>query len=45
VPKQLDATVLQHAIDGEGMWRGVSPANIGYVVYDHTLIARYTAAA
>jgi methylenetetrahydrofolate dehydrogenase (NADP+) / methenyltetrahydrofolate cyclohydrolase len=45
LPKQLDQTVLQHAIDPVKDVEGVSPANIGYVVYGHTLIAPCTALA
>ena len=45
LPKHLDATVLQHAIDTVKDVEGVSPANIGYVVYGHTLIAPCTALA
>jgi methylenetetrahydrofolate dehydrogenase (NADP+)/methenyltetrahydrofolate cyclohydrolase len=45
LPKHLDATVLQHAIDPVKDVEGVSPANIGYVVYGHTLIAPCTALA
>jgi methylenetetrahydrofolate dehydrogenase (NADP+)/methenyltetrahydrofolate cyclohydrolase len=45
LPSQLDAPVLQHAIDPVKDVEGVSPANIGYVVYGHTLIAPCTALA
>jgi methylenetetrahydrofolate dehydrogenase (NADP+)/methenyltetrahydrofolate cyclohydrolase len=45
MPRQLDATVLQHAIDPVKDVEGVSPANIGYVVYGHTIIAPCTALA
>ena len=45
LPKHLDATLLQHAIDPVKDVEGVSPANIGYVVYGHTLIAPCTALA
>ena len=45
LPRQLDATLLQHAIDPVKDVEGVSPANIGYVVYGHTLIAPCTALA
>ena len=45
LPQHLDATVLQHAIDPVKDVEGVSPANIGYVVYGHTLIAPCTALA
>jgi methylenetetrahydrofolate dehydrogenase (NADP+)/methenyltetrahydrofolate cyclohydrolase len=45
LPKHLDATELQHAINPVKDVEGVSPANIGYVVYGHTLIAPCTALA
>jgi len=45
LPKHLDATVLQHKIDPVKDVEGVNPANIGYVVYGHTLIAPCTALA
>ena len=45
LPKHLDATLLQHAIDPIKDVEGVCPANIGYVVYGHTLIAPCTALA
>src|SRR5256885_16727798 len=45
LPPHLDATILQHAIDPVKDVEGVSPANIGYVVYGHTLIAPCTALA
>lgn len=45
LPRHLDATLLQHAIDPVKDVEGVSPANIGYVVYGHTLIAPCTALA
>src|SRR5258706_3109358 len=45
VPEQLDATELQYQIDPVKDVEGVNPANIGYVVYGHTLIAPCTARA
>lgn len=45
VPKHLDATELQYLIDPVKDVEGVNPANIGYVVYGHTLIAPCTALA
>ena len=45
LPKQLDATMLQYAINPVKDVEGVSPSNIGYVVYGHTLIAPCTALA
>src|SRR5881394_674737 len=45
LPKHLDATKLQYAIDPVKDVEGVNPANIGYVVYGHTLIAPCTARA
>src|SRR5687767_3383689 len=45
LPAHLDATVLQHRIDPVKDVEGVNPANIGYVVYGHTLIAPCTALA
>ena len=45
LPKQLDATLLQYQIDPMKDVEGVNPANIGYVVYGHTLIAPCTALA
>ncbi len=45
VPAHLDATLLQYAIDPVKDVEGVNPANIGYVVYGHTLIAPCTALA
>ena len=45
LPKQLDATQLQYQIDPVKDVEGVNPANIGYVVYGHTLIAPCTALA
>jgi len=45
LPGHLDATKLQYAIDPVKDVEGVNPANIGYVVYGHTLIAPCTALA
>src|SRR5438045_2182207 len=45
VPEHLDATELQYQIDPVKDVEGVNPANIGYVVYGHTLIAPCTARA
>jgi methylenetetrahydrofolate dehydrogenase (NADP+)/methenyltetrahydrofolate cyclohydrolase len=45
VPEQMDATELQYAIDPVKDVEGVNPANIGYVVYGHTLIGPCTALA
>jgi len=45
LPGHLDATKLQHAIDPVKDVEGVNPANIGFVVYGHTLIAPCTALA
>jgi methylenetetrahydrofolate dehydrogenase (NADP+)/methenyltetrahydrofolate cyclohydrolase len=45
LPKHLDATELQYRIDPVKDVEGVNPANIGYVVYGHTLIAPCTAHA
>ena len=45
LPKELDATQLQYQIDPVKDVEGVNPANIGYVVYGHTLIAPCTALA
>jgi methylenetetrahydrofolate dehydrogenase (NADP+)/methenyltetrahydrofolate cyclohydrolase len=45
VPRQLDPTELQYQIDPVKDVEGVNPANIGYVVYGHTLIAPCTALA
>ncbi|MGD0767411.1 MAG: bifunctional 5,10-methylenetetrahydrofolate dehydrogenase/5,10-methenyltetrahydrofolate cyclohydrolase [Tepidisphaeraceae bacterium] len=44
-PPHLDATELQYKIDPVKDVEGVNPANIGYVVYGHTLIAPCTAMA
>ena len=43
LPEHLDATELQYQIDPVKDVEGVNPANIGYVVYGHTLIAPCTA--
>jgi len=45
LPGHLDATVMQYQIDPVKDVEGVNPANIGYVVYGHTLIAPCTALA
>ena len=45
LPKHLDATEMQYQIDPIKDVEGVNPANIGYVVYGHTLIAPCTAMA
>ncbi|MFI5380683.1 MAG: bifunctional 5,10-methylenetetrahydrofolate dehydrogenase/5,10-methenyltetrahydrofolate cyclohydrolase [Tepidisphaerales bacterium] len=45
LPKHLDATEVQYLIDPVKDVEGVNPANIGYVVYGHTLIAPCTAHA
>jgi methylenetetrahydrofolate dehydrogenase (NADP+)/methenyltetrahydrofolate cyclohydrolase len=45
LPRHLDATALQYRIDPVKDVEGVNPANIGYVVYGHTLIAPCTALA
>jgi methylenetetrahydrofolate dehydrogenase (NADP+)/methenyltetrahydrofolate cyclohydrolase len=45
LPAHLDATQLQYQIDPVKDVEGVNPANIGYVVYGHTLIAPCTALA
>jgi len=45
LPPGLDATELQYAIDPVKDVEGVNPANIGHVVYGHTLIAPCTARA
>jgi methylenetetrahydrofolate dehydrogenase (NADP+)/methenyltetrahydrofolate cyclohydrolase len=45
LPEHLDATELQYKIDPVKDVEGVNPANIGYVVYGHTLIAPCTARA
>jgi methylenetetrahydrofolate dehydrogenase (NADP+)/methenyltetrahydrofolate cyclohydrolase len=45
LPSHLDATEMQYQIDPIKDVEGVNPANIGYVVYGHTLIAPCTAMA
>jgi methylenetetrahydrofolate dehydrogenase (NADP+)/methenyltetrahydrofolate cyclohydrolase len=45
LPAGLDATELQYQIDPVKDVEGVNPANIGHVVYGHTLIAPCTARA
>jgi methylenetetrahydrofolate dehydrogenase (NADP+) / methenyltetrahydrofolate cyclohydrolase len=45
LPPGLGATELQYAIDPMKDVEGVNPANIGHVVYGHTLIAPCTARA
>src|SRR5579864_9122711 len=45
LPAHLDATAMQYQIDPVKDVEGVNPANIGYVVYGHTLIAPCTALA
>lgn len=45
LPQHLDATEMQYQIDPVKDVEGVNPANIGYVVYGHTLIAPCTALA
>jgi len=45
LPTHLDATEMQYQIDPVKDVEGVNPANIGYVVYGHTLIAPCTALA
>jgi len=45
LPRHLDATALQYQINPIKDVEGVNPANIGYVVYGHTLIAPCTALA
>jgi len=45
LPAQLQTTELQYQIDPLKDVEGVNPANIGYVVYGHTLIAPCTALA
>ena len=44
LPPHLDRARLQYEIDVVKDVEGVNPANIGYVVYGHTLIAPCTAA-
>ena len=43
LPQKLDTQRLQYEIDVVKDVEGVNPANIGYVVYGHTLIAPCTA--
>jgi methylenetetrahydrofolate dehydrogenase (NADP+)/methenyltetrahydrofolate cyclohydrolase len=43
VPQHIDAARMQYEIDVVKDVEGVNPANIGYVVYGHTLIAPCTA--
>jgi methylenetetrahydrofolate dehydrogenase (NADP+)/methenyltetrahydrofolate cyclohydrolase len=45
LPAQLNTTALQYRIDPVKDVEGVNPANIGHVVYGHTLIAPCTALA
>lgn len=45
LPSHMDRARLQYEIDVVKDVEGVNPANIGYVVYGHTLIAPCTAAA
>jgi methylenetetrahydrofolate dehydrogenase (NADP+)/methenyltetrahydrofolate cyclohydrolase len=45
LPRHLDAPRMQYEIDVVKDVEGVNPANIGYVVYGHTLIAPCTALA
>jgi len=45
LPEHLDATEMQYQIDPVKDVEGVNPANIGYVIYGHTLIAPCTALA
>jgi methylenetetrahydrofolate dehydrogenase (NADP+)/methenyltetrahydrofolate cyclohydrolase len=45
IPDHLDTARLQYEIDVVKDVEGVNPANIGYVVYKHTLIAPCTALA
>ncbi len=45
LPEHMDAARLQYEIDVVKDVEGVNPANIGYVVYGHTLIAPCTALA
>ena len=45
LPVHLDAPRMQYEIDVVKDVEGVNPANIGYVVYGHTLIAPCTALA
>lgn len=45
LPSHIDAARMQYEIDVVKDVEGVNPANIGYVVYGHTLIAPCTALA
>jgi methylenetetrahydrofolate dehydrogenase (NADP+)/methenyltetrahydrofolate cyclohydrolase len=45
LPTHLDTTEMQYKIDPRKDVEGVNPANIGHVVYGHTLIAPCTAMA
>src|SRR5205085_597544 len=45
LPAHLDASRMQYEIDVRKDVEGVNPANIGYVVYGHTIIAPCTALA
>jgi len=45
LPAHLNATAVQYLIDPRKDVEGVNPANIGYVVYGHTIIAPCTAQA
>src|SRR5438045_3233849 len=45
LPSHLDAPRMQYEIEPVKDVEGVNPANIGYVVYGHTLIAPCTALA
>lgn len=45
LPEQIDTARVQFEIDVTKDVEGVNPANIGYVVYGHTLIAPCTALA
>ncbi|HVT89745.1 MAG TPA: bifunctional 5,10-methylenetetrahydrofolate dehydrogenase/5,10-methenyltetrahydrofolate cyclohydrolase [Tepidisphaeraceae bacterium] len=45
LPRHIDAARMQYEIDVVKDVEGVNPANIGYVVYGHTLIAPCTALA
>ena len=45
LPRHLDETEMQYQIDRVKDVEGVNPANIGHVVYRHTLIAPCTALA
>src|SRR5438477_7535263 len=45
LPSHMNQTEMQYLIDPRKDVEGVNPANIGYVVYGHTLIAPCTAQA